>query len=130
MINISNEDFNELNSFLKENEGNGLCTQYNSMFNTMWFYNDDELDIYIRGSVSDYITIARICLTNKHCGNGTKILNIIKQIAKSKGFKGIEIESTSTIAINNFCKKHKFERYEQAGMERNGEWFGNYRLDI
>jgi hypothetical protein len=130
MINILNEDFNELNSFLKENEGNGLCTQYNSMFNTISFFNDDELDIYIRGSVSNYLTIARICLTNKHCGNGTKLLEIIKQIAKVKGFKGVEIESTSTKAINSFCKKHGFKRYEQAGMEVDGEWFGNYRLDI
>jgi hypothetical protein len=37
---------------------------------------------------------------------------------------------TTLANINSFCKKHGFKRYEQAGMEVDGEWFGNYRLDI
>jgi hypothetical protein len=130
MINILEEDFEELLSLLKEIEKSTIEVQYNKLFNTIWFENIDELDLYIRGSVTGYLTIARICLTDKHSGNGTKILEIMKQIAKVKGFKGVEIESTSTIAINNFCKKYGFKKYEYAGMEIDGEWYGNYRLDI
>jgi len=130
-IEIKEEDFEGLKDILVKGENNDINVVVNRHFNTIWFMGIDEMqetDLYIKSIYSKYLVISRIMFDNTHCGIGTKVFNWLKEYCIEKGYAGIEVESTCTKEINNFCDKFKFEKVPNIGFYEHGIFWGNYRL--
>lgn len=128
-IELVENDFKELKEMLAKYEKTDIEVKFNESFRTIWFLGVEETDLYLRSSVDKYLTIARIMFANTHCGIGTKVFNWLREYAIDKGFEGIEVESTCTQEINNFCIKLGFKKVPYCGFYNDeGIFFGNYKL--
>lgn len=125
------EDFDDLMDIMSKGDENKVSLEWNPTFNTLWFKSDDgETELYLKCSYLGYLVISRIAFVHKRKGIGTKVLEYLKGYAKEQGLLGIEVESTITPEINNFCVKNDFKMVKGMGEMIEGQWYGNYRLDF
>lgn len=130
MIRLNPDDYSKLVELINEKDNVELEVAYNKMFNTLWLSGPFETELYLKSGYKKDLIISRICLTNRHSGIGTQILDWLINYAKEKGFLGITVESVITQAMDNFCNKHNFTRVEHSGTECNNIWHGNYYLKL
>lgn len=83
------------------------------------------VDIALR-FYSDTLIVARMFLYgNQRKGWGTKIFDKIEEFARAEGFKGVEIETASTVEMKNFALKRNYVLEETTGFMGYSE---NYNL--
>lgn len=83
--------------------------------------------MHIRSTIQKHLVIARIELKHQRQGYGTKLMKLIDNYCKAKGFVAIEIESVLTKAMNNFCIKHGFElKPDNSGIVDGEIFYGSF----
>lgn len=129
-IKLNSEDFVELKDIIDLNDKSKLKIVYNSCFNTLWLMDEYETELYLKSGYKGDLIISRICFKNHKIGIGTKVLIWLLAYANKKGYSGITVESVCSKEMNMFCKKHKFEKVKNTGIETEELWFGNYYLSL
>lgn len=130
MEQISKEDFFIIKDLIDNFEKDTLYFKQTLGFNSIYLESlHTETELYAK-SILDKLIISRIVLSKRREGLGSSILSELINIANSKGFKQIIIESVCTKEMMNFCLKHNFKVDKNTSILLDELEFGNYILEL
>lgn len=125
-------DFKDVTALIEKRDKVRMKVANGLSKNNLFFRCDyDETELYLKESFPKKLIISRIAFKNKRQGIGSAVLELLKKYCLEQGYSSIIVESTLTIEMIEFCKKHEFEPMEgQVFLSKDGELYGNYELEL
>ncbi|WP_088227828.1 hypothetical protein [Desulfosporosinus sp. FKB] len=129
-IKISPDELQEIKTIIQNDSGKVPVITETPYGKDVFFQGDIGSEIYLKRD-SRYLIISTISLRNQRVGQGTLILNILKDYGAKKGFEGIMVECANTYESWSFCNKHNFKPdyfSDLMSKQRTSHFQGNHVL--